>query len=165
MATQSKAVLSFGERFWNQKGEGPGGLSLLGDFPSQNMWDSSRGQAGKSGLATISVSGLEGAQLGASATSQALVDLGLIWKKLPTSAFDHSSIVHNWSQQAGLEGSQTFFEPGQMTKLNGSFDDQRRDSRIAFAGEHASSTQFGTMEGALNTGRAAAARLVKALKG
>lgn len=160
MGTHSKTVLSFKDRFWNGRDSGSGSAALLGEFPAQAVWDSSRGQAGKSGLLSVTAAGKEGALVGADFPSTALRDLGLVWKKAPH-AFDGRSVVRNWAREEGLGGSITVFEPGHFMKWNGLFEDQGPEARIAFAGEHVSSAFTGTLQGAIASARKAAALMAR----
>lgn len=162
MGTHSKTVLSFRERFWNGREEGPGSAALLGDFKSQSIWDSSRGQAGKSGLLSVTMAGQDGTLAGAEFPQAALKDMSAVWKRAPH-FFENRSAVRNWARVEGLGGSVTVFEPGKFMRWNGVFEDQGPDSRIAFAGEHVSSLFPGTMQGAVASARKAATLMARKL--
>lgn len=153
MATHSRTVLSFKDRFWQRREEGPVTTSALGDFPLQSFWDSSRGQAGTRGLLTFTTGGKAGALVGASAPDEALRGLSP-WKNA-ASSFEKKSAVKNWSQAADLGGSVTVFEPGRFTRWNGVFDATLPDAPLAFAGEHVSSFYIGSMQGAVHSAKRA----------
>lgn len=161
MASHSRAVLSFRERFWQAKDEKIQATSVLGDFPSQSFWDSSRGQAGKAGLLTATIAGRDGELVGAATPGRVLEDIGQVWKRA-ASFRDGPSVVKNWSRVDGLGGSVSVFEPGKFMRWNGIFEESG-DPRLAFAGEHVSGGFGGTLQGAIETGRQAAARLATTL--
>lgn len=163
MGTHSKAVLSFRERFWNERGEGPQTASIIGDFPSQSFWDSSRGQPGKSGLLSATMAGIPATLAGADLPRKVLQDLDLVWKKA-MAAHDGQSVVRNWARVEGLGGSVTVFEPGKFMRWNGVFEKAGPDPRIAFAGEHASSAYPGTLQGAVVSAKRAADVIARRLR-
>jgi monoamine oxidase len=162
MASHSRTILGFRERFWAMKSEGIASSgALLGDIRSQSCWDSSRGQAGRSGLLTFTSGGTEGLNTGAASTKQALQDLALVWKRAASFA-DHHEVVQNWSRVENLGGSVVVYGPGEFSRFNGVFLDSDMDGRFCFAGEHASAAFHGTLQGAIESGRRAAATIARA---
>ncbi|MBX2989021.1 MAG: FAD-dependent oxidoreductase [Bdellovibrionaceae bacterium] len=163
-AHHSRTIVGFSDRFWNLRGEGPlGSGALMGDLRLQSCWDSSRGQEGRSGLITFTTAGEEGLNLGADAPELGLRDLERVWKKV-SALSDKRSAVQNWSRVQGLEGSVTVYAPGQFSRFNGVFQEADYQGRLAYAGEHTSAGHHGRIEGALESGRRAAAQVIAALE-
>lgn len=147
MGTHSKTVLSYDEKFW------AGGPQWLGDFDLQSLWESSRGQVGRSGLLTFSTAGKDGAVLGANAFERAAKTLADLWGRKVTPS---QMQMQNWSQMKYAEGSMTVFAPTTFSKWNGIFQDPVGDWPLYFAGEHVSPLYTGTMEAAVASGKQAA---------
>ena len=73
-----------------------------------------------------------------------------------------------WSTDPLTGGAYTNLKPGQMTEFGEYFwDDERevRAGRILFAGEQTSEAYYGYMNGAAETGRLAAAAIVRHVTG
>lgn len=163
MASHSRTVLSFKDRFWRRREEGPVLYSAVGDFALQSFWDSSRGQEGKKGLLTFTTGGKAGAGLGASAPSDAIRELSPIWKNT-ASHEEQRGVVKNWAQVAETGGSVTVFRPGRFMRWNGVFDATLPEAPLAFAGEHVSSAYIGTMQGAVHSAKRAVEALSRRMQ-
>lgn len=67
----------------------------------------------------------------------------------------------DWNSKKFSEGSISYFAPGEYSKWNGLYARSELQGRIQFAGEHCSTTNRGTMEGAVQSGIAAAEAFIK----
>ncbi|MGZ3770995.1 MAG: flavin monoamine oxidase family protein [Bdellovibrio sp.] len=152
-ATHSKGVLGFNSPFWRSK-KSLG--NFTGDFLSQKMWDSGRGQEGNQGLLTYQRGGSSGLNAGAGATEEVLKDLGLFYADVPSTR--PSAINHfvNWEKKKWSKGSMAVFKPGQYLQFKGVAAVSEYDGHFLFAGEHVSVEHQGTLQGALESGQKAA---------
>lgn len=158
--THSKGVLAFANPFWRVRhGTIPGRLgNYTGDFVSQKIWDSGRGQIGKQGLLTYQRGGISGLNAGAASPSEALKDLSLFQGDIPSTRVSTSQFV-NWDQRKWARGSMAVFGPGQYTHFKGAAAKPEYDGRFLFAGEHTSLRYAGTLQGALESGLQAASAI------
>lgn len=158
--THSKGALGFANPFWRLRhGAAPGRIgNYTGDFVSQKIWDSGRGQVGTQGLLTIQRAGTSGFNAGADAISTALKDLGLFEGVLSNNLILGSQFV-NWEQRKWARGSMAVFKPGQYTRFKGVAAKPEYDGRFLFAGEHTSLRFSGTLQGALESGLQAASQI------
>ncbi|MBX3041749.1 MAG: FAD-dependent oxidoreductase, partial [Bdellovibrionaceae bacterium] len=163
LATHSKLVMGFNEKFWLGSGGPILGGTLLGLPASQSCDDVSRGLAGSSGLLSFTMGGEAGMRAGADMASKALKDLQAVWKQAP-SAWSKKEVLRNWSSQAEIGGSVLSYAPSEMSRWSGVFSEGDYSDRIFFAGEHTSTTFYGSMQGAVESGRRAAARVGAALE-
>lgn len=156
-ATHSKGICAFANPFWrNRQGNTVANLgNFTGDFLSQKIWDSGRGQEGTQGLLTFQRAGQSGAQAGAAAQSEAMKDLGLFYTNVPNLLEENSYLV-NWSKKPGTLGSMAVFRPGQYMRYKGVAGEAEYDGRFIFAGEHTSLRFAGTLQGAIESGLKAA---------
>lgn len=157
-ATHSKGALAFAEPFWKKKsGKTPSNVgNFTGDFVTQKMWDSSRGQEGSQGLMTFQRGGKSGAEAGGQAPAMALADLGLFYADLSSKEVLASQVI-NWSQKPWVLGSMAYFKKGQYMRYKGVAGESEYSGHFMFAGEHTSLRYAGTLHGALETGLQAAA--------
>lgn len=156
-ATHSKGVIVFDEPFWKKKqGMTPAHLgNFTGDFKSQKMWDSGRAQETQKGLLTFQRAGKSGAAAGASAGQEAFNDLSLFYTDLSAHPILESQLV-NWSQRSWAQGSMAYFKKGQYMRFKGVAAEPEYDGKFVFAGEHTSLRYAGTLQGAVDSGVAAA---------
>lgn len=158
-ATHSKGVLPFATAFWNNKrGNTAANLgNFTGDFITQKMWDSGRGQTGTQGLLTFQRAGVSGEKAGANAPQEALRDLELFYNDVPN--LSGEPMMVNWSQRPWSRGSMAYFKPGQYMRYRGAASEPEYGGRFLFAGEHTSLRFAGTLQGALESGVKAASEI------
>lgn len=159
-ATHSKGVCAFATPFWRTRQGGTVANlgNFTGDFLSQKIWDSGRGQEGTQGLLTFQRAGQSGAEAGAAAQVEALKDLGLFYANVPTPLEENSYLV-NWSKKPGSLGSMAVFKPGQYMRYKGVAGEAEYAGRFVFAGEHTSLRFAGTLQGAIESGLRAASMI------
>lgn len=169
LATQSRLILGFKERFWNAKQDGltiagakgsVTGAALLSEASSLATWEATRGQSGTSGALSINPAGVDGIRVGANSADQVFLEFSHLWKRMRPLA-DGRQAVMNWALQPRIGGSNLVYAPGQWTKWNGVFLEADHEGRLLFAGEHTSPFDQGTLQGALESGRRAAIRVAK----
>lgn len=157
-ASHSKGIATFKTPFWrNSFGGTPANLgNFTGDFTSQKIWDSGRSQAGAQGLLTYQRGGSSGLATGAGVLMELQSDLGLFYKSPPL-ADDATAQMINWKMRKWSLGSMAYFKPGQYMRFKGVAAEIEYGGKFYFAGEHTSLGHAGTLQGALETGRAAGA--------
>lgn len=161
----SKLMMGFSYRMWRARGY----MGYMLGENTQASWDNGlfqnqlQNKATEGGY-TICLGGeaantlKEGEQ--ASAESTYLPYLEQAFPKL-TAAFNHQSAIVNWGQNPYIKGSVSAFKVGQRTNFVGMA--QESDKNLLFAGEHCSTNFMGTMNGAAETGRIAAQKIINIL--
>jgi monoamine oxidase len=151
----AKSLLQFSRRFWRT----PGGTRAFGSaLPFGAIWDGNEEQRGRTGILTMLAGGAASdatqamlAKGGSAALVQALEWLGSRSAELLASR----TIV--WEDDPLARGGYAFFDPA--------FDPDLRQwlarpaGRVFFAGEHTSMKWQGYMNGAVESGRRAAAEI------
>jgi monoamine oxidase len=150
----TRVLLQFATRFWRR----PGRPYAFGtDQPTGAAWDGNEQQAPRPGILTLLAGGGAAAEvraLLASGGTAALVKR-LRWLGTPSELIAYRTIA--WEDDPWSKGGYAFFDP--------SFDPLLRDwlarayGRLTFAGEHTSMKSQGYMNGAIETGKRAAAEL------
>jgi monoamine oxidase len=129
------------------------------------FWETSRRQAGESGIITNFTGGRRGVTIGqGTAEQQALIAAGDFDKVFPGSVADHNvekAVRFHWPLNEFALGSTSCYRPGQWTEFRGI--EGESVGRIFFAGEHTSLRAQGYMEGACETGERAAREMLAAL--
>jgi monoamine oxidase len=128
------------------------------DGPLQTSWDCSRLRGSDSGVFTVYQGGREGVALGlGSDAAQAARLLESANGVFPGLAASHDGRVRraNWPSEPFALGSYTCYRPGQWTSFGGAEGEPVADG-LFFAGEHCAASSQGYMNGAAETGRAAA---------
>jgi monoamine oxidase len=151
----TKSLLQFSRRFWRS----PGQVRAFGSaLPFGAVWDGNEEQRGKAGILNLLAGG------GASDATQEIVARSgvqglaatLDWLGARDAVLVGSKQVV-WEQDPYARGGYAFFDPG--------FDPQLRQwlsrpaGRVFFAGEHTSIKWQGYMNGAVESGRRAAAEI------
>lgn len=158
--TNAKLMIGFDARPWRTK-HGSNG-SLLTDLPFQCTWETSRGQDGAAGILTNFTGGQQGLRLGdGEPAEQALRVLGDLEQVYPgVSAARRPSVDarSHWASNPWVLGSYSAYRPGQWTTIHGA--EGERVDNLHFAGEHCSKNAQGFLEGAIETGEAAAAEIL-----
>lgn len=161
--TNAKLMIGFNERVWRTRHHRNG--SVYSDLPFQTTWETSRAQAGDSGILTNFTGGDHGLEIGdGSARSQAdkaAAELDAVFPGiLATRAGAREARMH-WPSNPWVQGSYACFTPGQWTGLRGAMGE--RVGRLYFAGEHCALDTQGFMEGGCESGETAAAEILGAL--
>ena len=158
----AKLFLGFDRRVW--RADGKCGNFFAAD-PAQSGWDSTRLQDGEAGALTVYLGGRVGADLGRQpAETRAREMLPALDRVFPgvASAFNGRASMFDWPRQRFVGGSYACYRPGQWTSVRGL--EGAPVGNVLFAGEHCSADFQGFMEGAAETGEAAA-RLILARLG
>lgn len=163
--TNSKQMMGFSSRFWRKpQGNIPANTgSLFTDWTTQCYWETSRLQAGKSGIITNFLGGKAGAEATATQWQKALPDLGRLYPDAEKE-FDQNTAFFNWHAHVHNKGSYSCPKPGQYTTLSGSAGEPELNGRLFFAGEHCSVDWAGFMNGAVQSGNIAAKQILHAAK-
>ena len=151
----TKLLLQYRGRFWRSKGNN-GGIAT--DLTFQRAWEATGGQAGSHGILAANVSGRPGAVYAAtSSTTRMLLAVDEIDDVYPGSRAAYGKgAAAVWLNESPSRGAIAAYAPGQLTRY---WEAVRRPyGRLLLAGEHTDS-YGGTMEGAVRSGRRAAARL------
>ena len=162
----AKLHLQFDDRLWNQSG--PWGVSTgttYADTGFQNVWESSRGQDGATGI-LVNYLGSGGAQFaGEPRNAQAIHAHAKHFLAELEPVFP--GISAQWNGRATLDtpglhpftlGSYSFWKVGQYTLFSGA--EAEPSGNCHFAGEHCSTDFQGFMEGAAAEGARAANEII-----
>lgn len=154
----TRMALQFAKRFWRKAGR-PSAFGT--DLPTGAVWEANEEQRGRAGILTLLAGGRASRELQeviATGGSQAVVDQ-LRWLGPPAELINAQ--VTTWEDDPWSRGGYAFFGP--------SFDPALRSwlarpaGRVLFAGEHTSERWQGYMNGAIESGKRAAAE-VRALE-
>jgi len=162
--THSKVISTFREPPWKKKSKNMPVFQgcFRGQLLGQSYWDSSRGQAGTRGLLTSQRGGNVGQSTGVSAVQENLQDLRCFYKDVLA---EESALILNWSQKPYAKGSRFNLAPGSYLKFLEALVEDNGLENFFIGGEHWSYADAGTMNGALDSGIAAAEKaLQKAFK-
>ncbi len=172
-----KLVLQFQDRIWNGTGSWPGistGASYS-DAGYQSSWDTSRAQAGTSGLLTLYSGGSVVGSRFARVPFGTQRRLGVLGDALTGLAQVESTFPGLSSQYAGRAAqslphlspffrlSYSYYRRGQYTEFAGY--EGVPQGGVYFAGEHTSVDYQGYMEGAASEGDAVARAIVRQVRG
>jgi monoamine oxidase len=155
--SNSKVFMEFSSRQWREKGHptpASGGF-LISDFATQAYWEATRRQSGKHGVLVNYVGGRAGL---APDVNNALTDLEKLHPGLRGKFL--RSIVRNWNKSP-VKGSYSCPRPGDYTKYVGVAAKPELDGQLLFAGEHVADENSGFMQGAVETGIAAAQHVIQ----
>lgn len=161
--TNSKQMMGFHSRFWRNKMSSqipvpPGSGELFTDLPSQCYWETSRLQAGNSGILTNFLGGRAGRDASRTQWQLAAKDLSVLYPNVQREMDDNRAFF-NWFRNPFAKGSYTCPRPGQYTTLMGAAGLPELDGRLFFAGEHCSVDWAGFMNGAVQSGNVAALQI------
>jgi monoamine oxidase len=143
------------------------GLAIT-DAPPTAVWDTSSGQPGAAGLLTFFShhDWLAAPAAHAPASPDVAAAAGRMVATLApgmTDALDGRVWLDDWTADPWTGGSYAAFAPGQYTRFAGLLP--VAEGGIHFAGEHTSLASFGYLDGAVGSGRRAAAEVAAALFG
>ncbi len=157
-----KVFRSFRSRVWRQAAEEPAANgSVFSDARSfQNVWETSRGQAGERGLITNLLGGTRAARYSEAAMSGYLDELDAVFAGIKA-AYDGKAGSMNWPKVATALGSYSAPLVGQYTWIYAASPTPELDGRLLFAGEHTSLVSPGFMNGGVESGNRAARQVLK----
>jgi monoamine oxidase len=160
--TNAKLMLQFNSRVWRTQ-HGSSGSTFCNNGP-QTLWETSRGQAGQSGILTVFTGGAEGLAVGngtAEARAQAyLGPIDAIYPGTKAAYRTDSAVRMHWPSFEWMKGSYACYLPGQAA-WNGT--EGEPVGTLHFAGEHTSADFQGYMEGAAESGIRAANEILDIL--
>ncbi len=151
----TKILLQYARRFWRARGNSG---RILTDLTFQTAWEATSGEAGSRGILTAYATGRSGAiYAGRFPTTRQLLAADEIDDVYPGSRalFTHGGAAA-WRNEAPSGGSIAAYSPGQVTRYWRVL--RQRHGRLLLAGEHTDS-YAGSMEGAVRSGRRAAAAI------
>ena len=163
--THAKGIIGYARRIWRSpQGAFAGNLGEgLAEGPLQSFWESSRAQPGPHGILTAFHGGRAGQRFSAG-DLPGVVDGFERVEPGSRAWLDPHQAQMNWTRNPFSLGSYLCPKVGQYTTVFGSAGEPELEGRILFAGEHCSVENQGFMEGAVETG-AAAARTALAQRG
>jgi monoamine oxidase len=156
----SKLLLPTTSRIWRDQYRS----GYLFNETIQNGWDYSLGQENNTGRGgyTVFLGGNAARSLDRGETNRYVRELNRAFRGFER-VRDGDSKVINWAKDEWVSGGYACYKTGQWTTISGEEITPQRNS-VFFCGEHCSSDYQGYMNGGAETGRAAAASLVKSLK-
>jgi monoamine oxidase len=161
--TNAKVMGAFKERVWNTEHDAIG--AVTSDSAFQQLWDTSIGQDGESGILTNFLGGTRGVEVGdedPEAYFQSVVsELEAVFPGVADAYVAGSARRMHWPTAPNNLGSYTCYRPGQWSfwQLEG-----EREGNVHFCGEHTSPDFQGWMEGAAETGAFVAAEVLDDLE-
>lgn len=161
--TNAKLMVGFSERVWRTAHRTNG--SVASDLPFQSTWETSRKQAGRSGVLTNFTGGAQGVALG-EGTARAQADrvareLDAVFPGMAAAREGAKEVRFHWPSHPWTRGSYASYLVGQWTGIAGA--EGEAVGRLHFAGEHCSLEAQGFMEGGCETGEAAAQAVLQLL--
>lgn len=158
----AKLLMGFTERLWRGQYRSTG--SILTDLPFQMSWETSRLQAGPSGILTNFAGGDYGVAMGRGSVGERVEQLvAELEKVFPGIGLRRSGkeVRYHWPSARFAQGSYTCYLVGQYTGIRGAEGERVRG--LHFAGEHCSMEAQGFMEGGCETGETVAREILAAL--
>jgi len=155
VASQSRLILSFKERFWQEDKVLTEGGSWIWSQPSQAL--SQAGDKIESGLNAVhgllqaKVGSLEAEKVGPRSVEDLLAKLKEFYPK--ASSFEGISAIHNWKTYPWARGGRCFLKPGQFQKFD--LDFQKTAAQWKWAGDAYDLAHHGTMNAAVITAKEA----------
>jgi monoamine oxidase len=153
-------VCSYKEPLWRKKKKSQPIFQgvFRGQLLGQTYWDSTRGQTGGRGLLTSQRGGSTGVSTGVTAVQQTLEDLRYFFKD---HAAEESSQLSNWNLKPFAKGSRLNLLPGTYLKYLEALSEEKELESFFIGGEHWSFADSGTMNGAIESGVAAAQKTLQ----
>ncbi len=132
------------------------------DLGLQTTWETSRQQAGASGILTNFTGGRHGLTLG-EATPKHQADLAVTQLDRPFPGIGAArgsgrEARFHWPSHPWTQGSYACFAPGDWTGIRGAMGE--KVGQLYFAGEHCALDTQGFMEGGCESGETAAAEII-----
>ncbi|MGH9373501.1 MAG: flavin monoamine oxidase family protein [Vicinamibacterales bacterium] len=158
MGTNIKYLMALKSAVWRRSELAP---ELLSDGPVSLTWHGTDGQKG-AGEALVAFSGGPAADIcrewtAAQRDKNYLAELNKVYRGI-TASFVRARFM-NWPSDPWTKASYSFPAPGQVTTQGPTL--RQGIGRLHFAGEYTSYAFMGYMEGALNSGAAAARRIAE----
>ncbi len=153
-----KHMAGFTSRAWRRGlgGVPPATGMLTTDLGVGMVWETSRLQAGQSGILTNFLGGVDGVKaIADSNLKRMLGDLNKFWGGI-AELHDGNSVMQHWPSAPFARGSYTSPKVGQYTSLFGCEGETELKGKLIFAGEHTSPDWWGYMNGAIQSGERAA---------
>ena len=149
----TRVLLQFSTRFWRK----PGRPYAFGtDQPTGAVWDGNEQQSSRPGILSLLAGGRAAAEI------RSILERGagellkrLEWLGRPSELLTSRSVA--WDLDPWCRGGYAYFDPTFPAELRAWL--MRASGRIVFAGEHTSERWQGYMNGALESGRRAAAEV------
>lgn len=157
--TSAKLLLETNSRIWREQKNPKGRAGYLFNEKIQNGWDFSLGQTANTGRGgyTVFLGGDAGRSLDKGNAKNYLDELD---RAFPGFKNSHTnSLDINWSKKDFIHGGYASYKTGQWTSISG--EEVKPQGNIFFCGEHCSSDYQGYMNGGAETGRDAAAKVIK----
>ena len=162
--TNAKLMVGFASRVWRAHGANGAAMS---DLPFQTTWETTRGQPGSGGVLTNFAGGRHGLALGeGTAAAQAGAAAAALDRLFPGALAARAGAGQarmHWPTQPWALGSYACLRPGDWTGLRGAIG--ASTGGLHFAGEHCALDNQGFMEGGCESGEAAAAAVLRRLRG
>jgi len=158
----SKLMLATRRPLWRDQGRDGGCYT---DSALQTTWDCSRLRAAEGGVFTVFLGGREAVALShVDEATQAVRHVELADAVFPGFAAEWTGETRriNWPDEPFALGAYTCYRPGQWTAFGGA-EAEPLPNGLYFAGEHCALASQGYMNGAAETGRAAALAILKRL--
>lgn len=160
--TNAKLMIGFSSRPWRERHASNG--STYTDLPFQCAWETSRLQAGRSGVLTNFTGGRHGVAIGEGSArmqaDRAVADLERIYPGVAAARSAESTQARmHWPTNPWVKGSYACYGPGQWTTLRGAAGESV--GGLHFAGEHCALDNQGYMEGGCETGDWAAEAVLR----
>jgi monoamine oxidase len=159
--TNEKLIIGLQSPIWRDQGRDG---EVYSDRPFQTGWDSSR-QQGNGGSYTFYLGGTTGARLTAGDPERTadhyLREAEAMFPGMQD-AFTGASLATGWRTNPLFRGSYSCYKPGQWTTVAGW--QGAPVGNLHFAGEHCSADFQGYMNGAVESGRKAAAAILAKLR-
>jgi monoamine oxidase len=156
--THTKLMTGFTRRVWyDQNSNG----SSVSDLPYQASWETSRGQAGDSGILTNFAGGKQGLALGEETPEERAAEfVEQLERVFPGAKATHGKLAvrFRWATAHSFLGSYACYKPGQYTTIAGA-EGEAVDG-LHFAGEHTSLEFQGFMNGAVESGERVAREIL-----
>ncbi|MGH2404033.1 MAG: flavin monoamine oxidase family protein, partial [bacterium] len=137
---------------------------VVTDLPVHCVWEATGNQTGRRGILTCFLGGADAERLGRMNPRERIESaLAQVERVYPGSrrAFEQGASIY-WNDQRFTRGSYSHYSPGTMTVIGPTV--ALPEGRLHFAGEHTDMVQ-GFMEGAVASGRRAAAEIGRRAQG
>ncbi len=134
--------------------------AVISDLPFQQLWETSRGQTGASGILTNFMGGTPGVQFAPDRLEKFPDELEKVFPG-GKAALDGHRVMMNWPSMKWTRGSYASALVGQWTWIFAAAAAPELDGRLHFAGEHTSEEFCGFMNGGVESGERAAKELLE----
>ncbi len=160
--TNLKVMWGTKSRLWRQPAGGREVFcngAVVSDLPFQQIWETSRGQDGESGIITNFMGGTPGVQFTPNRLEKFPQEVDKVFPGFKA-ALDGNRTMMNWPSMRWVKGSYASALVGQWTWIFAAAAKAELDGKLQFAGEHTSEEFCGFMNGGVETGERAAKELL-----